>query len=322
VDIAVVVVTKNNVQTIGECLDSLMPYHDAGQITEIVVGDGGSTDGTLDLIKNYPVKLLFDGGRGFSGYFARDMAWRQTGAQLIVFLDSDAYVGQGFAPQITDFFRDEHVGIVGCWAKATPGTRIAEAVGQWWAYHGEQLRKTTHQDSASWFARLYRKVTLARSDQVPATGPCYAVRRKCLEAVDGFRRGRHLEGGDTGLSLRIMSAGWRSILWLDAPVYHHPPSTLRSLMRQRYRYGWEGVILAWQYHRGMRILKTVLAHLVAPALGPLLALRFKNPFHILLFPLANYVLIVGYLVGLLKRRSTLPLLIIPGAAPEEEGSTR
>lgn len=69
-------------------------------------------------------------------------------------------------------------------------------------------------------------------------------------------------------------------------------------------------------------MRIILAHLVAPALGPLLSLRFETPLHTLPFFVANHAVIVSYLAGLVKRRSTSPLLIVRGAAWEKESSTR
>jgi rhamnosyltransferase len=55
--ISVVIPVKNGAVTIGECLESLLNQTMAARM-EIIVIDSGSTDGTLEVLKKYPVRLL------------------------------------------------------------------------------------------------------------------------------------------------------------------------------------------------------------------------------------------------------------------------
>ncbi|NOR70374.1 MAG: glycosyltransferase [Methylomarinum sp.] len=48
-----VIPTKNNMRTIQECLDSVAPIVD-----DIIIVDSGSTDGTVDLCKEYGAKII------------------------------------------------------------------------------------------------------------------------------------------------------------------------------------------------------------------------------------------------------------------------
>lgn len=74
--VSVVIPTKNNVDTIGECLSSLMPYWEQGYIDEIIVVDAHSTDGTVEVVRNFPVRLRFDERQG--EYVAREIGWRNA----------------------------------------------------------------------------------------------------------------------------------------------------------------------------------------------------------------------------------------------------
>ena len=95
--ISVIIPCKNSVITINECLASLMPYYNDGYITEIIVVDGHSTDGTLEILKNYPVKLLFEPVQGNIG-MAYEHGWRNSQGELIILFDSDVYMKSKFFP--------------------------------------------------------------------------------------------------------------------------------------------------------------------------------------------------------------------------------
>jgi glycosyltransferase involved in cell wall biosynthesis len=108
---SVVIVTRNNIGTIEECLGSLAAYRQQGHIGDIVVVDAESTDGTREIIQRYQARLLLDGGSG--PYPARNIGWRRTGDELVMFLDIDDCLQESFFRGV-GLFKEEGVGIVGC----------------------------------------------------------------------------------------------------------------------------------------------------------------------------------------------------------------
>ena len=303
---SVVIATKNSARTIEECLSSLLPYYEQGYIKEIVVVDGHSSDGTLDIIKRYPVKLVFDEEEDVEGSSAAyDTGWHNTRAELVMFLDSDAYLGEGFFPGISGFFRENEMGIVGAEAQTVTSNRLSETIAQWSTYHGDKMRKMQGDASLSWFERLYRKGVWLGEPRVVITGPCFAVRRSALEAVGGFRPaqdGRPLPRRiqeDYLLSRRIIGAGQKAVWWLGAPVYHYPRFTFKSLEIQYFRLGKGNAFTERYYYQTSPLVITLPKYLLgAPVVGLMCTVRFKNPWHLLLFPLAKYAQLAGYLYGL------------------------
>jgi len=298
---AVVIPTKNNIATIEKCLASLVPYYEQGYISEIVVVDAHSTDGTLEVLKRFPAKLIMADGKSDHytydyAYYARDLGWRATKAEMVLFVDNDAYLGENFFPAIYDSLTDA-IGIVGAQERAVVTNGTSRTIGEWWLYHSSKLRSLIDDDPASWswFQRLYHRIAWNGEKQVTTSGPCYLVRRTCLEAVNGFECPQG--SADILLSRRIIEEGWKATWWLDSPLYHHPPRSLEHLINQRRLWGKIDAAM----HRGslsysQRALLTI-SRLGTPLVGLWLALRFKNPRHLWLFPMAQYAWIYGYITS-------------------------
>ncbi len=289
-----VIPTKNSGKTIEQCLSSLMPYYGQGYIQDIIVVDGLSTDDTAEKACRFPVKIL----RGSDKYKppTYEIGWRNAAGDPIVFFDSDAYLGEGFLFKLFDFFQDEEVGVVGCEAHpVVSNNRVSVAVAQWGAYIRESLF------SPRGLQRLHRWISI-RNEFLPLpTGPCWVVRRSCIEAVNGFKGLPWNVAPDPALSQRIVNRGWKVSWWLNSPVYHYTRATLKSLLRQRAHNGVQQALLHREEEFKENAFHKVIyiaAHLATPLEGLMIALRWRNPIHIFLYPLAQYAFVIGYLVGL------------------------
>ena len=111
--ITVVVAIYNNKQTVQQCIDSVArqtyPYK------ELIVIDGGSKDGTVEILEASNQKISYwisEPDRGI--YHAWNKALRRTKGEWICFLGAD------------DYFWDEHVltRMAGQLKKLTPGIRV------------------------------------------------------------------------------------------------------------------------------------------------------------------------------------------------------
>jgi glycosyltransferase involved in cell wall biosynthesis len=296
---SVVIPTKNSVAIIDKCLASLMPYYKEGHISEIVVVDGHSTDGTLEAVKNYPVELIFEEVEGNIG-MAYDIGWRKAQGELIIFLDSDVYLGENFLHRIYELLVDNKIGWISCQQIAVVSNRLTKTQAEDWIWSTPRLAP-----SSSWLYRLYGRIAYGGSKQVLCGGPCMIVRRPCLEAVNGFR-GLSLETlrccGDISVSQRIANKGWKTIYWTDAPVYHHPRATFKGYIKQMYGYGKSIAYmhLEREFRGGFpwyNKVPSMMARLASPAIGIYLTIRFRNPLHLIVYPLPRYAVVAGYIVG-------------------------
>jgi len=85
--VSVILLTKNSALTVQKSIESiLLQTH---RPDEVVVIDGNSCDGTLELVKKYPVKLVTEPGLGFG--YARNLGVKNASGDIVFFLDSDCY---------------------------------------------------------------------------------------------------------------------------------------------------------------------------------------------------------------------------------------
>lgn len=106
--ISAYIVCKNEVSTIGECIESL------DSLAEIVIIDSGSTDGTLELIEDfrrrgYPIRLFHRDWQGFARQ--KQFALEQCRSQWCLNLDCDERLDGRLKRALSDFaFAETGVG--------------------------------------------------------------------------------------------------------------------------------------------------------------------------------------------------------------------
>jgi len=88
--VSIVIPTFNNERTIKECLESVFMQNYPRDRFEVILVDGGSTDRTLRIVKNYPVRILHNRNRIEQGRnCGRDLGYRNARYELIAWLDAD-----------------------------------------------------------------------------------------------------------------------------------------------------------------------------------------------------------------------------------------
>ena len=306
-----VMTTHNSEGTLPHCLDSLLPYYKSGALAEIVIVDSQSTDTTSEIAKRYPVTMLQEEGAEayrdspirvyHSTYSCLDQGWRHSTGDVVLFLDSDAYLGDGMFPKAEEFFSNPGLGMLGGWQRPVGETLFARTTAQFWEFHRERIRSL--QERPTFWRRLYRLAAWFGSERPPIGGPCYLVRRECLEEING-----HDVYGDAGIAPRLWERGWETLWWVDAPVYHPAKETLRELVRQRYSWGFRSQVAAglmrekaFHLNRFGQYVSVPLAIGWELFLGMFLSIRYLNPLHLVISPVATVAHVVGGLAGRIAR---------------------
>ncbi|MEM3871158.1 MAG: glycosyltransferase family 2 protein [Nitrososphaeria archaeon] len=85
--IDVVVCTKNSAQTVKHVLERILKYV---PLNRLIIIDGLSKDGTIDIVKKFGAEIYSDQGKGLG--YARNMALNLVETKIFAFIDSDVLI--------------------------------------------------------------------------------------------------------------------------------------------------------------------------------------------------------------------------------------
>jgi rhamnosyltransferase len=217
-EISVVIPTKNGEKWIGECLEAVHSQQGVGQV-EVVLVDSGSTDGTLDIARRYPVRIVEIPAGAFHHARTRNYAATLTAGKYLVFLSQDAVPANN------------------SWLRTMLQNFDNGAVG---AVYGRQVPKAgstqERHDALSTMYGSERVVKDASTKQ--SLGYRYyhfsdanaAIRKEVWEATRFPEELKVFE--DLGIAKRILDAGWNIVYEPEASVVHsHNHSTVELFKR-------------------------------------------------------------------------------------------
>lgn len=104
IEVSVIVPVLNGASTIGETLDALA-VQESGAGWEVVIADNGSSDGTLELVRqrvsNFPARLrVVDASAVGGAGYARNAGVLAAVGRYVAFCDADDMVGSGWIESI------------------------------------------------------------------------------------------------------------------------------------------------------------------------------------------------------------------------------
>ncbi|MHA1834964.1 MAG: glycosyltransferase [Candidatus Baldrarchaeia archaeon] len=108
--VSVIILTRNSSATVEKTLESV--FHQTRMPDEVIVVDGNSIDGTLRIVKRYPVKILKEPGLGFG--YARNLGVKEAKGDIVFFIDSDCYAAPNWIEKaLRHFDNPEVAGVTG-----------------------------------------------------------------------------------------------------------------------------------------------------------------------------------------------------------------
>lgn len=249
------------------CLDSLIDNGYPREKLEILVMDGGSTDGTRETVKKYEksnqgVKLLDNPCRYRP--FALNKGLREAKGEIIIACDAHAEYECGYIQKLTERLKeDKTIGNAGgVWIhKPANRTLKAEAI----AYALESPLCVG--------PNRYRTGVKEPTDV--DTVPFGAWRREVFDEV-GYFDEDFLRAADLEHNIRIKRVGYRIVLDPSIKIYYYPRENFSKLFGMMYQYGyWKNLV-----NKKLRVVSSVRQF------GPVLFILYLASLFVL-FPLSR-----------------------------------
>jgi GT2 family glycosyltransferase len=212
--VAVVIPSWNSADLLPRCLDSL-----AGQgALEVFVVDNGSTDGTVELLRERGIPhLTLPENRGFA--VAMDLGVERTRAPLVLALNADTELEPGaVAALVAPMAEDPGLAGVAPLILQVEGEARDPAAARVYSA-GQALTKD---------GRAYElgagepraEVTVGREEIFGVCGAACLLRRSAFEELGGYDRSFFSFYEDVDLNVRARVAGWRFESAPEAIVWH------------------------------------------------------------------------------------------------------
>lgn len=222
--VAVIVPVYNGAVTIARCIEALLAQTYPRDRYEIIVVDNNSTDGTDDIVKRYPVTLLYEREIQTS-YAARNRGIRHAQGEVIAFTDADCVPTPSWLETIIIQFSDS--GVNGVAGQMEPGTSLG-LVGEFLA----ATRPVCSRMSGNLLAILTANA---------------AYRRQILLDVGLFNAALHT-AGDVDLAWRVQLRSNGKVVEAPTAIVHHQYGNTWGELYHRYsRYGYSEVLLDTMY---------------------------------------------------------------------------
>ncbi len=251
-DVSAVIVTYNALPWIERSLESL-----EGTGAEVIVVDHGSTDGTLELVRErFPAtRVIEQENRGLGG--GSNTGMRAASGRYYLLLNSDAWLQEGALEKLVAF-ADEHpeAAVVGPKLLNPDGSlqRSVRGFPSVWRLATEYffLRKLAPRSRAlnAFYAGGFDHDAVREAEFV--MGSAMLVRRDAADAVGLFDEDFFMFNEESDWCYRFVGAGWKVLFYPDAEVFHVGGATTKQNWQRNYREQMVSHLRFLAKHHGMR----------------------------------------------------------------------
>lgn len=220
VKISFIATVLNEVGSIASFLDSVEKQ--SRKPDEIIVVDGGSTDGTQEIIRRAGIRLIEKPGTRIAE--GRNIAIQAAKCPIIAVSDAGVTLDTRWLEHLVEpFERDGRVDVVAGNYETVGTTPFQRAI-------------------AAMFADTRPPVD---SPAFLPSSRSIAFKKSAWKKVGGYPEWMTYMGEDTLFDLELKKAGYKFVHAPRAIVYWGPQDNFRSLLRQYFRYGFGDAEIGW-----------------------------------------------------------------------------
>lgn len=210
---SVVIPVKNGIDTLASCLDGIFKQRVRNEM-EVIVIDSGSTDGTLELLKNYDVHVHHLNPKEFNHGETRNLGMQLSKGEFVVMTVQDATPADEFWLELMhSHFDDPDVAGV-CGQQIVPKDKTKNPL-QWFKPVSEAQPFTYQFKNPEEFKSLSGK----QQHQFCNWDDVNAMYRKSIKEKLPFRKLMFSE--DTLWAKDALEAGYKIVYDYRARVYHY-----------------------------------------------------------------------------------------------------
>lgn len=246
IDISIAILTLNSSETLPATLESVgnTIAFSNDLVLEIIVIDGGSSDDTIAIVKNYfpDANIIQDRSRNLA--IARNIAIRTSRGKYIAFIDSDITISKDFFEKLMPLFNDSTVAGVSAFPSMSGQDIISE-----------------------YYSTLKNKRTTGITVEETAGTTSIIFRKKYIDfEIDPFYS-RRCE--DTYLTGKLTRKGYRLLMDWSVHCLHTRPASLLDEVKRHYYFGKFRAVCYPEI--GMKIqLRKGMIYLLSIPLAPLI----------------------------------------------------
>ena len=276
--VSIIIPTKNNGDILEKCLASIKNLDYPKDKYGVIIVDGHSTDGTVEIAKKYVCTVVYENVGTIGG--ARNIGVENSTGKYIVFTDSDCVVDKDWLNNLIGQFNDEKIASVGG-PNITPedDTDFAKCAGNVLKFLSNPGPR--YGFNANEVMEIYHNPTCNS-----------AYRKSIFQAIGGFNP-KLITCDDEELDYRIKEKGYKILFTPDAKVMHYRRPTWKRFAKMAYNYA-VGRMQAIKLHRDMGKWYHYTPSALISLIGLLFVLSAVNP----LFPLIAFFILVGGGVGI------------------------
>lgn len=256
--VSVILPALNEIAFIRDCLDSLSAQ-DYPSIVEVLVVDGGSTDGTREVVSTYGAGVTLLDNPRVTAAAAMNIGLESSRGDVICRADSHTLYARDYVSRCVEILEATGAANVGGPMRPVGTTSFGRAVAA---------------VTSSPFGVGPGKFHYSEQREEVDTVYLGCWRRETLVGLGGWDEdGLQWAAEDQELNFRIRQGGGSVVLDGDIVSHYFPRESPRALRRQYFNYGVAKASTLWKHRRLPTLRPLAPAALVAATVLPLLAGR-------------------------------------------------